>query len=88
MIMYIKLKNIEETCFGCPTTFDGETVDGRRFYCRYRGGQMRFEIDGVVVLRFDYGERFDGSCSWEEFKEEAKCNGLLINDYEAEFITK
>ncbi|WP_242317036.1 hypothetical protein [Bacillus cereus group sp. BfR-BA-01489] len=49
---------------------------------------MRFEIDGVVVLRFDYGERFDGSCSWEEFKEEAKCNGLLINDYEAEFITK
>lgn len=83
---YIKLKNIKETCFGCPTTFDGETFEGLRFYCRYRGGQMRFEVDGQVVLRCDYGEMFDGSCTWDEFKMQAEIYNLIIDDGEADIV--
>ncbi|HFF1838849.1 TPA: hypothetical protein ACGBET_003568 [Bacillus cereus] len=88
MIMYIKLKNINKTCFACPTTFDGETADGKKFYCRYRGGEMSFEIDGITILRLDYGGPYSGCCNWDEFKEQARCNGLLINDSELEIVAE
>ncbi|PHA03020.1 hypothetical protein COE51_01365 [Bacillus pseudomycoides] len=83
---YIKLKNITQMCYACPTSFDGKTVDGKWFYCRYRGGQMRFEIEGKVILRCEYGEMYDGLCDWEEFKEQARDNKLIIDDSEVEWL--
>ena len=86
---YIKLTEIAQTCAGCPTVFEGKTVNGDDFYFRFRWGKMCFEINDEPILYVNYGnDSWAGICDWEEVKQVALQNGLIIDDSEAEWKTE
>lgn len=64
--MALKIKRIEQTCFACPSQWEGETEDGHDFYIRYRWGVLRLDIDGVTAESFGLGDGLDGVLSTED----------------------
>jgi hypothetical protein len=38
-----------QTCFACPEQYEGQLVDGRRFYFRYRNGWASLAVGGDDV---------------------------------------
>jgi len=45
----IKIKKLEQTCYGCPSQWEGEDNERNYIYIRYRWG----------TLRVDYKEHFN-----------------------------
>jgi len=39
----IKIKNLIQTCGGCPSQWEGEDIDGNYVYIRYRWGTLRLD---------------------------------------------
>jgi hypothetical protein len=64
----------EQTCYACPTQWEGRLTDGRYFYFRYRGGWASLALGdsaGEVAGRCDHemqiGGYFDGSMDDGEY---------------------
>ena len=62
---------VEQTCFGCPTVWDG-TVErnGEKhdIYIRLRHGVIRVVLGNDVILTESVGGGVDGIMSWDEAK--------------------
>ena len=53
------------------------------------GQKMRFEINDEPILYVNYGnDSWAGICDWEEAKQVALQNRLVIDDSEAEWKTE
>jgi hypothetical protein len=76
----ITLVRAVQTCFACPSQWDGWDADGNYYYLRYRSGhgeirQYRTEnwsespVDEYIgtVASFTYGDMLDGSISLDGF---------------------
>jgi hypothetical protein len=61
-----QIKTIKQTCFGCPSQWEGKTVDDHDIYIRYRGGYLRLDIDGKTECGMEVGDDFDGCIGLEE----------------------
>ncbi|AGY46548.1 hypothetical protein BigBertha_40 [Bacillus phage BigBertha] len=83
---YVKLEKISQTCFACPTQFEGKTDNGDYLYCRYRYGWMSIELNGKELMDVKYGDEWAGCCSWEDFVKQANRNGIIIDDSNAEYL--
>ncbi|MDK2600499.1 hypothetical protein QO179_23665 [Bacillus stercoris] len=81
---YVKLKKLDQENIACPTDFFGETIDGMSFYCRYRWGKLRIEVNDVVIFYALHGDEYDGLISWEEVKSIALRDRIFIDDEEAD----
>lgn len=57
--MYI-IKSLEQTCFGCPSQWEGKTKCGKDIYIRYRWGHLRLDIDDNTEFELEHGDSFDG----------------------------
>lgn len=85
--MYIKLISVKEECGSCPTTYSGETVDGKYLEASLRNGYMKIELnDRTIVSVTPRG--LDGTCSFSDFKEYAKRYGYVIDDSDAKFSSR
>lgn len=69
-----KIKSIKQTCFACPSQFEGYTDDNRYVYVRYRWGHLSIDINDIEVLSESFGDSMDGVLSYEELKEKTKEN--------------
>jgi hypothetical protein len=71
----IVAKNLEQTCFACPSQWEGETVDGKKFYIRYRFGWLSLHLfkyefaDSIVIAEMAVGPSMRGIMSFEEMQE-------------------
>src|SRR5258708_30421584 len=45
-----KVKELVETCSGCPSAWAGSTVDGRKLYIRFRWGYLTIDVDDKQVF--------------------------------------
>ncbi|MDK0983074.1 hypothetical protein P5F71_08465 [Clostridium perfringens] len=57
----------KQTCFGCPTVFEWEDKEERKFYFRLRHGSWRLqdETNDTIIATGETDES-DGVCSWKE----------------------
>jgi hypothetical protein len=63
----IKVTEVEQTCFGCPSSWNGKTADGKEIYARYRWGYLRVMVDEEVV--FGQQLRDDPPAPVEEYQQ-------------------
>lgn len=74
--MKTRIASIKQTCFACPSQWEGQTSDGRVVYVRYRwgglsvsfGNSLRDAISGNDYLYADAGDGMDGLMTYEELK--------------------
>ena len=65
------LVECEQTCFGCPSTWDGSvSINGEKhdIYIRLRHGVIRVVVDTDIILTESVGGGIDGIISWDEVK--------------------
>jgi hypothetical protein len=79
-----RLKTITQTCFACPSQWEGETEDGRPIYIRYRWGclSVRIGAKGSGILDAVEGTEifgkqidktgWDGAMLYSELQEHTK----------------
>lgn len=65
----VELKEITQTCYACPSQWEGITVDGEAVYIRYRWGRLRIDLDHETVFEQDMGDELDGYLDWEEVED-------------------
>jgi hypothetical protein len=71
---------LEQTCFACPSQWDGELADGTTFYARYRYGTFSVEFydqfgRGTTGTSEQVGDSLDGMMTTEEMLHRA---GLVM----------
>lgn len=86
--MLIELKSLREECGGCPTSYSGQTIDGKLFGARLRHGHMTIEIDEDCIVSRDVSSRFDGVCSFSDFQRVARASGYSIDDSNASWSSQ
>jgi len=83
-----KLVKLVQTCFACPSQWEGKLDDGRMIYIRYRWGVLSISVSpeptddimdavgGEEIFGTIMGDGFDG------YLEEAKLMPILKNFFE------
>jgi len=61
-----KIKIIKQTCLGCPSQWEGKTIDDHDIYIRYRSGYLRLDIDGETKWGGEVGDEIDGCIGLDE----------------------
>jgi hypothetical protein len=56
------IAKIKQTCFACPSQWEGTTEDGKDVYIRFRWGCLRMDINGETVAEMDVGEDGMSGC--------------------------
>jgi len=76
--MKATIANIECTCYGSPTQYEGKLDNGKMFYFRFRWGELSIsesehpteEIDdaitGTIMLEHQTDDKWNGRLSAEE----------------------
>lgn len=67
-MIFIKKDSIVQTCSGCPSQWDAETVNGDYVYIRVRHGYFRIEISDEIIFE-GYPDGIDGVMSTDEMIE-------------------
>jgi len=49
-ISKVKVVSVEQTCFGCPSSWVGKTAEGQEVYARYRWGFLRVMLGEEEVF--------------------------------------
>lgn len=68
----IKVKNIKQTCYACPSQWEGKTDNGERVYVRYRWGNLSIDINGNGFYSESIGDGLAGVLGYDELKEYTK----------------
>ena len=63
-----KVKEITQTCFACPSQWEGKTIGGDEVYIRYRHGDLRVDINDNTVWGDGFGDPLDGFMTYDELK--------------------
>jgi hypothetical protein len=74
-----RLVSLEMTCNACPSSWKGQTEDGRRVYIRYRHGHLSVRLytgpQEEVVYEDDFGGELDGVLDTETLR---KLTGIRV----------
>lgn len=77
----MKIKNLKMTCGACPSQWEGELVDGRQLYIRYRWGYLSVRVSdgptdnavgGEEIFGQEVGDDLDGCMTTEEMQKHTK----------------
>lgn len=75
----MRVKNLNQTCSGCPMIWEWKNNKGHNIYFRLRNGYARIvnETKNKTIIKgeFPYG---DGICSWEDVIKWANENQLHL----------
>lgn len=74
--MNLVIKHLEQTCWSCPSQWEGTFTDGSEAYIRYRHGWLRVDRDDVPVFE----ARIGGNDGYIELDEVLKITGLTLED--------
>lgn len=65
----IIVKELTQTCYACPSQWQGITTDNLPVYIRYRHGYGSFSVNDREIFNWDGGGEFgDGILSYSELK--------------------
>jgi hypothetical protein len=79
--MIMKVKNLKETCGGCPTVYEWENAKGIPYYFRLRHGWARICKDNSTSPKISGDmDGFDGVCNFNDVKKWAKSLGLKLKE--------
>lgn len=67
-----KVVELRQTCYACPSSWEGLSSNGDEIYLRYRHGTFRLDINGVTAFSRAVGDSLDGVLSLEEAVEVTK----------------
>ena len=65
----MEIRDIQQTCYACPSQWEAKTEDGRGVYIRYRWGRLTIHVshkagehglDGSCVYSKQIGDEYDG----------------------------
>ena len=75
----MRVLNLEQTCYACPTIFEWDNKHNNHFHFRLRHGYATIinETDDVIVIEGDFPEA-DGVCSWEQVVKWAQGHNLKL----------
>jgi hypothetical protein len=59
----------EQTCFACPTQYEGTLCDGRWFHFHYRYGVVSLKIGDDDRVSLERGDEFAGVMNEADFKD-------------------
>lgn len=90
----MKVRNIEQTCVACPSQWEGNLIDGRMFYARYRWGVLSVELskelttdvykaigeDGELIYDEQLGDSYDGTLEQAELIKIMEGCGFIFNE--------
>lgn len=64
----MKIKELQMTCFACPSQWVAKTDDEAEqdVYIRYRWGELTMAIDNIIVIDLESDDRMDGVMSTEQ----------------------
>jgi hypothetical protein len=67
----IKVNKIVNTCFACPSQWEGTTTDNQNIYIRYRWGHLSICLrpSGEEIFDLDYGSNWDGVMDYSTLKK-------------------
>ena len=65
----VEIGIITQTCYACPSQWEGETVDGEHIYIRYRWGNLRIDLNGSTIFEQVMGDSLDGVIEWEDVED-------------------
>ena len=68
----IKVMRLKQTCFACPSQWDGETDDSKCIYIRYRHGFLYVSVDDKEIYKKQFGNTYDGFMELKRVKEVTK----------------
>jgi len=54
------IAHLEQTCFACPSQWEGRLEDGTEFYVRFRGNRLRIGFGATFKEAVDHGIGMDG----------------------------
>jgi hypothetical protein len=57
--------SIKQTCYACPSQWEGKTDEGDEVYIRFRHGGLRLDINGETEYSEDLSDGLDGFISLE-----------------------
>jgi hypothetical protein len=72
--------NFEQTCYACPSQWEGETETGQRLYIRYRWGYLRITLDEIEIFGQQLGDEWHGVLEQEKVLYLLNHLGYTIND--------
>lgn len=77
----IQIEKMVQTCWACPSQWDGWDKKGSYYYFRYRHGYLRVEDNKHRILyRSCLGDDLDGLMEYEELKEHLRYVMSLPDD--------
>lgn len=72
----MRIKNVSQTCWACPSQWEGSFTDGSALYIRYRWGYLSVEKDGEEIYGEQVGDGFDG---YMELPEVLELTGMVLD---------
>lgn len=79
----IKVIELEQTCFACPSQWDGKTNDKKHVYIRYRFGCLSVDVDNKQVHSISFGNSLSGVLDTEEMQKQTES---LIDWSEVKYV--
>jgi hypothetical protein len=64
----VRVTSLEQTCYACPSQWEGETDNGDYVYIRYRWGHLTVSVNGEQIFATDHGNSLDGVLSYDELR--------------------
>lgn len=56
----MRIRNLVQTCWACPSQWSAKTEDGDEVYIRYRWGVLTMDVANVLVQEVEAGDGLDG----------------------------
>ena len=91
----MRIINLAQTCYACPSQWEGSLEDGRTIYIRYRHGRLSVSISheptdsfsdavtGENIYSKTIGDDLDGFIEWEKVSE---LTGLIYSPKEEHHV--
>ena len=77
----MNLISLNQTCFGCPSQWEGRSEFGNEVYIRYRHGTLSLDINDEEVVSMEIGNGMDGVMNTDDMLYHLKLSyGPLNND--------
>ena len=65
----MRIIELEQTCYACPSQWEGKTLSGQDVYIRYRWGYLSISIDEKAIYGEQIGDEWSGVLAWRRVEE-------------------
>ena len=76
----MNITELEQTCFACPSQWEGKTETGKEVYIRYRWGYLSIRVDEEEMHVGKLGGGFDGHIEESEMLQTLRDWGYKVTE--------